>query len=634
MFRVPAKFFLVVSLLAQLVSASPNPPLGSTVHPGGVTFRVWAPYADSVAVVINNGTPVPMAKEPDHPGPGDTIWTADVPGAKAGDRFKYLIHCNAAAGQFIDPRCMELTGSSRTASSVIVDMGSRAPAPFTTPSLPSLVIYELHVGSFHIDDQKSGRFDFAGVAQQLDYLQKLGINAIELMPINQNAVGSPNALSDYDWGYDPSSYFAFKTSYGTPRDFLDLVNACHAHGIAVIVDVVFNHMSARTLLRNFGGYSTDEYPNGFYFDPAAKGATPWGPRPDFSRPQVAQFIEDNALMYLEQFGCDGERWDSVSNIRAYDGQGINKAGLGLLRKTIDDCRAVDAGKPSAKIFIAEDLRGYALVTQPTSQTGIGFNTQWDDNLGWDVRGAIRGPDATRKLDSLAKGIARKIGDDPFARVIYSENHDKVGHPPREIRIPKWIDPQDVQSPKTRRLSSLAAAIILTSPGVPMLFQGQEMLDPRTFTFGVNVPMQWTRVQTEANTIRLYHDLISIRRNLDGNTAGLEGDNVAVYHLDNTSHTIAYRRWDKAGPGDEVIVVANFSRDAIPALKIGFPRAGNWKVRFNSGSGTYDSNSQDAAPDEITTAPTGAEGLDASGTIPIGGYCLMILSQDRSASATQ
>ena len=225
------------------------------------------------------------------------------------------------------------------------------------------MIYELHIGSFHADDNNPGRYDFAGAAQQLDYLQKLGVNAIELLPINENAVGRRSSASDYDWGYDPSSYFAFKIAYGTPAKFLDFVDACHAHGIAVIVDVVYNHMTGRTLLRKFGGYSSAEYPNGVYFNDATHGTSPWGPRPDFSRPQVAAMIHDNALMYLQTFGCDGERWDSVSNLRLFnehDSKTGDPAGVALMRRTLADGRASRA----SNFFIAEDLKGQSSVTAP------------------------------------------------------------------------------------------------------------------------------------------------------------------------------------------------------------------------------------------------------------------------------
>jgi 1,4-alpha-glucan branching enzyme len=656
---IASRFSLLLVLLAGSMAGAASSPLGSTVNPGGVTFRVWAPFVDSVAVRINEGAEIPMAKEADHPEPADAIWAADVASAKAGDRYKYVIQCNGNTAEFIDPRALELTDHTPSASSVIVDTGSLIPAPFTEPPLQKLVIYEMHIGSFNPDPAEPRRYDFAGAAQKLDYLQKLGVNAIQLLPINENAVGGGSGgrrgrggattqpattqnnstaraaaatppsfvrSNDYDWGYDPSSYFAIKRSYGTPLEFLNFVNQAHAHGIAVIIDVVYNHMSGRNLLRNFGGYSTPEFPNGIYFNDAAHGVSPWGPRPDFSRTQVASFIEDNALLYLIQFGCDGERWDSVANMRAFTARGVttpNPSGIQLMRKTMDDCRAAHPGR----IFIAEDLRNDPSITKATTEGGIGFKTQWDNTACAAIRRAVTGEDASRDLAGLAKVIDRTIGDGAFSRVIYSENHDQVGHPPREIRLPALIDPQDPHSLKAQRLSAVAAAVVLTSPGVPMLFQGQEMLDPRNFTFGVNVPMDWSRMQSQSGTIRLYQDLIALRRNQNAHTAGLSGAHVQVHHLDDATHTLAYRRWEQGGIGDDVVIALNLSATA-QTVTIGFPRPGKWAVRFNSNSAMYDQRIPESPDVEIGATATPADGLEASASVAIGSYSVMIFSQDQ------
>jgi len=294
-----------------------------------------------------------------------------------------------------------------------------------------------------------------------------------------------------------------------------------------------------------------------------------------------------------------------------------------MRKTFDASRVNQPGR----ILIAEDLRNDPIVTKPTAAGGLGFDTQWDNSTCGAVRTAITGDDANRKLSALARAIDRKIGDDPFSRVIYSEDHDQVGHPPREIRVPVLVDPQDPQSLRAKRLSTLAAAIILTSPAVPMLFQGQEMLDPRTFTFGVNIPMDWTRVESQAGTIRLYQDLIALRRSLLERTAGLKGAQVNVHHIDDANHTLAYRRWDKGGPRDDVIVVINLSQNAVPGLKVGLPRAGKWTVRFNSGSSSYDSQFTESNGAEITATANAADGMQYSGAVAMGPYSVVILSQD-------
>src|SRR5947208_13708343 len=133
-------FSVLLVLLTCSMAGAASAPLGSTVHSGGVTFRVWAPFVDSVAVRINDGAPIPMVKEAGQPEPADTVWAADVPSAKEGDRYKYVIQCNGNTADFIDPRALELTDHTPSASSVIVDTKSLTPAPFTEPPLQKLVI--------------------------------------------------------------------------------------------------------------------------------------------------------------------------------------------------------------------------------------------------------------------------------------------------------------------------------------------------------------------------------------------------------------------------------------------------------------------------------------------------------------
>jgi 1,4-alpha-glucan branching enzyme len=416
--------------------------------------------------------------------------------------------------------------------------------------------------------------------------------------------------------------------------FKDFVKNCHEHGIAVLVDVVYNHMVQGNLLTNWGGYSSEEYPNGIYFNDAAHGGSPWGPRPDIGRPQVADLLEQNSLMFLRDYDCDGLRWDSVANLRSFNendiAHNLNLAGIRLIQKSNDEYRKTGP----TKIVIAEDLhQDDAFDTQPIAQGGLGFNTQWDDTICTIVRKAVAGADTSRNLTAVGSVITRKIGPNPFARVIYTEDHDQVGHPTDrrqgvpQIRVPAFIDPQDPQSIKAKRRSTLAAAIILTSPGVPMLFQGQEMLDPNTFLWGVFVPINWTRVDSMSGIVKMYHDMIALRRNRDGKTAGLEGGNTSVFHIDQQNHTLAYRRWDKGGAGDDVIVVANFSAAAIPALSLGFPGPGKWTVRFNSGSSIYDPQFKDGETSDVTAVQAAADGLAYSGHLAIGPYSVIVLSQD-------
>jgi 1,4-alpha-glucan branching enzyme len=187
----PKSLFLPLIVSVLLLStfwASAADPLGATPHnDASTTFRVWAPFVDAVAVKINGGTAVPLAREDGHPDPADTTWVGTVPGAKAGDKYRYAIQRGGVTREFNDPRAQRLTGfdlpdgfglagNDDKPQSVIVDPNLSMPA-FTEPSFNTMVIYEMHIGTFNNT--------LSGAVQKLDYLKDLGINAVEVLPITQ-----------------------------------------------------------------------------------------------------------------------------------------------------------------------------------------------------------------------------------------------------------------------------------------------------------------------------------------------------------------------------------------------------------------------------------------------------------------
>jgi len=209
--------------------------------------------------------------------------------------------------EFNDPRTRQLTGfelpngfglagNDDKPQSVIVDPNFSMPA-FTEPSFNMMVIYEMHIGTFNNT--------FAGAVEKLDYLKDLGINVVEVLPITQNPLFSDHIPPDHDWGYDPVQLYAVKSKYGTPQEFKEFVKQCHHRQIAVIVDVVYNHLVENNLLKEFGGFTRPEIPGGIYLYGGDRANTGFGPRPDYGRPQVRQYIIDNALQLLREYGVDG-----------------------------------------------------------------------------------------------------------------------------------------------------------------------------------------------------------------------------------------------------------------------------------------------------------------------------------------
>ena len=637
---LPAKFLakgLLVIASAFLVAAplpSAADPLGATLHNDGTTtFRVWAPFVDNVAVKINGGAVVPLTKEPGHTDPTDTTWTGTVPGTKAGDKYRYAIGLGGVTREFNDPRAQQLTGfdlpngfglagNDDKPQSVIVDPNFNMPA-FKEPTFNTMVIYELHIGTFN--------HTFAGAVQKLGYLKDLGINAVEVLPITQNPLFSDHTPSDHDWGYDPVQLFAVKSKYGTPQQFKEFVKECHQRQIGVIVDVVYNHLVGNNLLEKFGGFTNSEIPGGIFLYGGDRANTGFGPRPDYGRPQVRQYINDNALLLLRDYGVDGLRFDDTIDIRTFNagsGRTANNEGAQLLRKINLSYRNTDPKQPG-KITIAEDLQSSGEVTQHSGMAGLEFNSQWDDTMVNVMRDVMtRVNDSDRNLGAVKGALEKKMASDVFTRVVCTENHDQVGHPPGQNRLPTLIDTNNHESIFAKKRSTLAAAIMLTSPGIPMIFQGQEMLDPRDFGFKTPTNVDFSRAADVKfkGIVQMYHDLIALRRNLAGKTGGLTGQNLNVFHLDDGNKTLAYHRWENGGAGDDVVVVANFSNVPLPNLNIGFPRGGQWFVRFNSGAKVYDTSFENGDSLDTTANPGGKDGLNFNANVGVGPYSVVVLSQ--------
>ena len=611
-----------ISLLMRrfgLVVPAVAPDMGAIVRPLGVDFRVWAPHADSVYVTgtFNNWSKwrTPLASE------GNGLWSATVFNAEAGDQYKYVIRRGSETLMRGDPYSRCVTQPHH--NSVVVPVNAAPDVTgFSIPPLNELVIYELRVGAFRDSDSQDAG-DFQGVIAKLPYLAELGVNAIELMPVAE----FPGPRS---WGYNPSHPFAVSRLYGGREALLGLIEAAHRAGIAVLIDVVYNHFGPQDLdLWRFDGWYENDL-GGIYFYNDWRSATPWGhTRPDYGRPEVQQYLADNARMWLEELGADGLRWDATSYIRTAHGfDGDNGSaiadGWALLRRVNDELNAAFPGR----IFIAEDMQGNSTLTLPTEHGGAGFQAQWDAGFVHAIRQAVIGArDETRSMAAVRDALAFRYNGSAFDRVVYTESHDEVAN--GKARVPEEITPGQADSYFAKKRSTLGAAIVLTAPGIPMIFQGQEFLTGGWFDD--RVPLDWERAVAHSGIYRLYRDLIRLRRNLGGRTRGLAGHHIKVFHANETDKMIAYHRWDAGGPRDDVVAVANFSNRARPAYTIGFPRSGVWRVRLNSDLRQYAAEfSNVRCPDVVAAAPpgqTGADGMPAWGNIAIGPYSVLILSQD-------
>ncbi|MEJ5259604.1 MAG: alpha-amylase family glycosyl hydrolase [Anaerohalosphaeraceae bacterium] len=618
--RVVCLFLLwtSVSLLAAVPSARPG--MGAVPYTTGTTFRVWAPNASSVAVAGNfnnwSTTANPLAYE------GNGLWSADVEGAALYQQYKYVI--NGSLWK-IDPRARDVVSS--TGNGIIVST-SHSWTPFTMPPWNELVIYELHVGTFHdtnLSDGKPGTW--LSAMAKLDHLAALGVNAVQLMPVAEFP-------GDYSLGYNPCNLFAPESAYGTPAQMRQFIDACHQRGIAVLLDVVYNHWGPTDLeysLWQFDGFSTSPDTGGIYFYENHLRYTPWGAtRPNFDSGPVRSFIRDNVIYWLTDYNLDGIRMDGTAYIREVDIGGPEiPAGWSLMQWINNE---IDAAFP-AKISIAEDMRDNVWLTKPTGAGGAGFDSQWDPGFHHKVVAALETAyDDYRNMWDIRDAIVHLYNGWDTQRVIYTESHDEVGAASGKARVPSRIWWEQPASYYSKKRSTLGAGLVFTSPGIPMLFMGQEFLE--SGSWHDNTPLDWSKNTTFAGIRQLYTDLIALRRNRSGLTKGLMAKNVSVFHVNNSAKVIAFHRWWNGGPRDDVVIAANFSYQGFTSYNIGFPRPGRWRVRFNSDWNGYDSSFGNWNTLDVSAVPGPKDGLAYNADISIAPYSLVIFSQGTTPDLNQ
>ena len=602
--------------MSEKTAVKQYPGMGAILTAKGVTFRVWAPHAEKVYVTGTfndwSKTSTPLAKEE------NGYWSTEVSEAKTGDEYRYLIHGPKGILSRLDPYARKVTSS--IGNSVIYDPKAFdwGENNFQMATGNELVIYEMHVGTFNVKDEgQVGTFTTA--MEKFPYLKELGINAIEVMPIAEFS-------GDFSWGYNPAHPFAVESNYGGADAFKQFVKVAHEHGIAVIVDVVYNHLGPGDLgLWQFDGWSENDK-GGIYFYNDRRSNTPWGEtRPDYGRGEVRQYLRNNALMWFEEYHVDGLRWDMIIYIKSIDGNVENPAndlpdGWSLMQWINVEIKQLFPGK----ISIGESMRNNPWIIKDVGAGGAGFNAQWDEVFVHAVRQAvIVRDDASRDLGAVCKAIEHRYDEDVFRRIIFTESHDEVAN--GRARVPEDIWPGKVDSWFSKKRSTLGGALVLTSPGIPMIFEGQELLEDRWFQD--KVPIDWSRVEDQHGILRMYRDLIALRRNLSGVTRGLCGQNTHIYHFNDAAKIIAFHRWDQQGPTDSVVVVVNMMNQNCDDYVIGFPRSGLWKTRFNSDSYSYAPNFRNHATPNVETYEEKSDGLPCSGKISIGPYTVVIYSQD-------
>ena len=534
----------------------------------GMAFRVWAPNADSVSVVgeFNGWDWNQNELMRDELG----CWFAEVPKAEFGQQYRFGICKGEDRFTRVDPYARAVSNS--VGNGILADLQfDWGDDGYKLPPRNELVIYEMHIGTFNVKEiGRPSTFDEA--IEKLDHLVHLGINVVEIMPCAEFA-------GDLSWGYNPAHVFAIEEAYGGPLALKRFAQACHARGIGVLLDVVYNHFGPSDLsLWQFDGWS-ENGKGGIYFYNDWKSSTPWGDtRPDYGRQEVRRFIMDNARYWLEEFRLDGLRLDMTLYIRHVTGNGDPGAELSDGWSLTQEINNMVHRDFLGKITIAEDLQDSDWLTKPTGEGGAGFDLQWDARFVHPIRRLVCSPnDEDRSTAVLTAAATASYNGDLFQRVIYSESHDEVAN--GKARVTTQIDAANPDGWHAKKRSTLAAAIALTCPGVPMLFQGQEMLEDEWFRD--TDPIDWTKAKDFAGVLRMYRDLIRLRLNKENTTKGLTGSGFAICYEHIEDGLIAFHRWHSRGSGDDVLVLMNLSTESKVAVPVPMPQVGKWKLQFNS-----------------------------------------------------
>lgn len=423
------------------------------------TFRVWAPLPKEVQVQVGQQRFPMMASQ-------DGWWQAEVP-ASAGDDYGFVLDGD---GPFPDPRSpWQPNGVKGLSRLVGDDRFAWSDAHFQSPPFATALIYELHVGTFTPEGT------FLSVIGKLPHLRALGVTHVELMPVGEFP-------GHHGWGYDGVDLFAPHHAYGVPNDLKQLVDACHAAGLAVILDVVYNHLGpSGNYLGRYGPYFTNKF------------ATFWGQGINYDGPdsgEVRRFFCDNALYWLGKFHFDGLRLDAVHGI-------LDTSAVHILEQLKLEVEALAARTGRDLVLIPESDLNDPRLLWPRARGGYQLDAQWSDDFHHALHAVLTGETSGYYADfgtvaQLAKALQcafvydgnfsphrRRVHGRPAAGLsggrflAYLQNHDQIGNRARGDRSGQLM---------TLGRLKAGAALVLTSPFTPMLFQGEEWAASTPFCY--------------------------------------------------------------------------------------------------------------------------------------------------------
>ena len=544
----------------------------------GVSFAVWAPNAQGVAVVGDfcgwNPTQYPMRSL------GSTgVWEVFVPGIGAGEHYKFAIFSHEGRKDKADPLAKRTACPPETDS--IVDSTSFAWSDSAwmgkrTGNLDvPMSIYEVHVGSWKVGANYNRLRE-----ELIPYLKEHGFTHVELLPVAEHPFGG-------SWGYQVSGYYSPSARWGSPDEFRELVNALHENGIGVIVDWVPAHFPKDDwALGRFDGQALYEHP-----DPRRGEQSDWGTYVfDFGRNEVRNFLVANALYWAEEFHIDGLRVDAVASMLYLDysrdewlpnqyGGRENLEAMQFLQETNATLNRTHSGV----LTIAEESTSWPGVTAPTSENGLGFSLKW--NMGWMN-------DTLEYFQHEPIHRSHHHGELTFSMVYaYSEryilpfSHDEVVHGKGSL----WERMPGDDWNKAAGLRALYG-YMFSHPGKNLLFMGQEFGQTTEWAEGHSV--DWGNLDGWANEWhrgikRLVRDINFIYRDTpalwsqDFSQGGFQW----VKADDSNNNVLGYVRY--GADGSALLAVCNLSGSSIPNYDLWVPYDGEWQMILNTDDAVYE-----------------------------------------------
>jgi 1,4-alpha-glucan branching enzyme len=583
-------------------------PMGATLIAEGAIFRVWAPRALEVYVngVFNDQILATQSDSNLLAKDANGYWTGFITGAKEGDLYNFYVIGSGSNGYKRDPYARELaTDNPFPNCSCIIRDESSYPwqdQAFLTPDYADMIVYELHIGTY-LSANTGNYTTFLEVLSKLDYLQALGVNVLQPLPVDECETNPGMGYNGCDYFSPDSPYIVPAANLATylplinqlrsaknapaltiqqlvsgPNQLKAMIDTCHLYGIAVVFDIVYNHA---------GGFEGDDH--SLYFWDRLSGYNnndslyftdqSWAGGLSFAlwNNDVRQFLINNAVYWLTEFHIDGFRYDEISV--------LSNLNVGTGWSFCQDLTSTLRFVNPRFIQNAEYWPVNPYIVRSSNSGGAGFDVTQHDGLRISVRNAISqcsyGAVAQVNMDAIAAQLFPPGFTHGWQAVTCVENHDivKVG---TDNRILTLADGSNHRSWYARSRSRVATALLLTAPGIPQLFMGQEFLEDKQWSddpLGQNL-INWQGLATGdvsmTDHLRFTQDAIRLR----WLNPALRGDAIRVFHVHNDNRVLAFHRW-LDGIGKDVIVVLSLNDATFYGYGIGFPYGGVWQEVFNS-----------------------------------------------------